>query len=305
MRLPTKKLHLLQEAINGWLHRKAATKREMLSLIGKLAHACKVVKPGRIFLRRLIDLASSRTNMDHWIRINQEFQSDLMWWHLFLERWNRSSLLSSHTNRAPDIIFSSDASGAWGCGAVWQSHWFQCQWSPSWAGINIAIKELVPVVLAVAVWGEKWAHKHVLVQCDNMAVVACIHSQSSKVPTIMHLLRTLHFITAFFDINLTACHLPGEVNILADALSRNNLQVFFRQCPVAETQPTPIPQDLWDVVVAIQPDWLSPCWRTKLQSCSLWASPPQHSKCTPQPSRPIGSSAPASNSHPYQPPKTN
>jgi len=50
----------------------------------------------------------------------------------------------------------------------------------------------------------------------------------------MHLLRTLHFITAFFDINLTACHLPEEVNILADALFRNNLQVFFRQCPVAK-----------------------------------------------------------------------
>ena len=162
-------------------------------------------------------------------------------------------MLSSHTNRAPDIIFSSDASGAWGCGAVWQYHWFHFQWSPSWAGINIAIKELVPVVLAVAVWGDKWAHKHVLVQCDNMAGVACIHSQSSNIPTIMHLLRTLHFITAFFDNNLTACHLPGEVNILADALS----------------------------------------------------SPPQHSKCTPQPSRPIGSSTPASNSHPYRPPKTN
>jgi len=41
---------------------------------------CKVVKPGRIFLRRLTDLASSRTNLDHWIRINQEagFLSDVM-----------------------------------------------------------------------------------------------------------------------------------------------------------------------------------------------------------------------------------
>jgi len=45
-----------------------------------------------------------------------------------------------------------------------------------------------------------------------------------------------------------------EVNILADALSRNNVQVFFQQRPVAQAQPTPIPQDLWDVVVAIQSD---------------------------------------------------
>jgi len=46
--LPADKLHLLQEAISGWLHWKTATRREMLSLIGKLAHTCKVVRPGLI-----------------------------------------------------------------------------------------------------------------------------------------------------------------------------------------------------------------------------------------------------------------
>jgi len=37
-----------------WYHR--CTKRELLSLIGKLSFACKVIPSGRIFLRRLIDL---------------------------------------------------------------------------------------------------------------------------------------------------------------------------------------------------------------------------------------------------------
>jgi len=76
-----------------------------------------------------------------------------------------------------------------------------------------------------------------------MAVVSYIHSQFSKVPTIMHLLRTWHFIAAFYDINLTACcHLPCEVNILADALSRNRCS--FNNTLWSQAQLTPILQDL-------------------------------------------------------------
>ena len=39
----------------------SCTKRELLSLIGLLQHAAKVVVPGRTFVRRLINLSSSRS----------------------------------------------------------------------------------------------------------------------------------------------------------------------------------------------------------------------------------------------------
>ena len=55
MRLPEEKLQHLKELIAQWIPKKAATKRAMLSLIGELAHASKVVIPGRTFLRRMID----------------------------------------------------------------------------------------------------------------------------------------------------------------------------------------------------------------------------------------------------------
>lgn len=49
MRLPEDKLHHLQHLIGNWItKKKAACKRDMLSSIGELAHACKVVSPGRI-----------------------------------------------------------------------------------------------------------------------------------------------------------------------------------------------------------------------------------------------------------------
>jgi len=59
IRLPADNCRALVEAMRTRQDAKKCKKRELLSLIGSLSFACKVVKPGRIFLRWLIDLASS------------------------------------------------------------------------------------------------------------------------------------------------------------------------------------------------------------------------------------------------------
>ena len=118
MRLPDEKLARLKELIHKWLTCHAAKKRELLSLIGQLVHACKVVIPGRIFLRRMLDLAASRHDLDHWIRLNEGFRSDLVWWDMFMDSWNGVSLLKSHIQHPPDVHIFTDASGSWGCGGT-------------------------------------------------------------------------------------------------------------------------------------------------------------------------------------------
>lgn len=56
-----------------YLKRRAAKKRDLLLLIGKLSHAAKIVTPGRIFLRRMIDQTSQAKQLDHWIHLKSEF----------------------------------------------------------------------------------------------------------------------------------------------------------------------------------------------------------------------------------------
>ncbi len=150
MRLPQEKLARLKELIRSWREWKATQKRKLLSLIGQLAHACKIVAPGRIFLRRMINLAAARDSLDHWIRLNSAFKS---WWNTFLESWNAVSLLESHINQPPHYHVFTDASGSCGCGAIWDDCWFQVLWSNNWAMFNIATKKLIPIVLASAMWG--------------------------------------------------------------------------------------------------------------------------------------------------------
>ena len=54
-----------------------------------------------------------------------------------------------------------------------------------WHNFNIATKELVPVILALGVWGKRWCNQLVLVRCDNRAVVDILRAKSSKDSTIV------------------------------------------------------------------------------------------------------------------------
>ena len=118
---------------------------------------------------------------------------------------------------------------------------------------NISTKEMLPIVLATAMWGRHCCHKHVFIYGDNMAVVDIMATKTSKEPSIMHLLRCLHFFIAIFDINLRVAHLAGKLNTTADAISRNSMQILQGTCNIQQ-HPDPIPSSLWQLLVTMQPD---------------------------------------------------
>ena len=53
--------------------------------------------------------------------------------------------------RVPEVEVTSDASGSWGCGAHWGSQWLQVPWNDQSKQMSIAAKELVVIIIAVAV----------------------------------------------------------------------------------------------------------------------------------------------------------
>ena len=150
--------------------------------------------PGRAFLRRMIDLMKVAKLPSHHVRLTSDFKSDLQWWVSFLPGWNGRSILPQPD---PSHMVTSDASGTWGCGAVSDSgEFFQVPWPESWVYVNIAVKEMVPIVIAVAIWGQKWAEHTLLVRSDNMSVVHALSAGSAKDSLLMHLIHCLHFFTA-------------------------------------------------------------------------------------------------------------
>ena len=265
VRLPEEKLQRTLSMVREWMGKRACRKKELESLLGHLQHAATVVRPGRTFVRRLIELLSTAQTRDRWIRLNASTRSDLTWWLLFMEGWNGVSMMPRLS--MPAIPLETDASGTWGCGARWGPLWFQWKWdglAPTWP---ISPKELLPILFAVAVWGVHWGGRLVECHCDNMAVVSVVNSGRSQDSTLMHLLRCLFFLAAHFHVHIRATHVPGVANVAADALSRNDLPRFLQVVPEAAQQPTPIPQGLVDLLAGEQPDWTSCRWARLFGDC--------------------------------------
>ena len=81
-------------------------------------------RPGRMFLRQMIETAGKAHKPNHCIRLNRSFNSGLIWWKYFLQVWNGRSMMEIHmTGWDPEIEFYSDALGLWGCGSVCLDKW--------------------------------------------------------------------------------------------------------------------------------------------------------------------------------------
>ena len=185
------KLTKLCELVGKWRRRKCCTKRELQSLAGHLNHACKVVRPGRRFLRGVFGLLSQFRGPDHQIRLNAAFWADLEWWHTFVSSWNGVSMMLRESLRLPGVVVWSDTSGFWGCGAYWENQWCQVSWSewPGFASASIAAKELLPIIVATVIWRPWWKGLVVMCHCDNEAVVASIKMGYCRDPGMVHMLR--------------------------------------------------------------------------------------------------------------------
>ena len=257
LRLPAEKLARLRALLARWATRRSCRRRDLESLVGTLQHACLILKPGRAFLRRIIDLLRipGATKGHHHIRLNREFRADLQWWITFAEHWNGVAMFPSP--REPTGSVTSDASGSWGCGAWSDSSWFQLEWPTAALHYHISFKELFAGLVACSIWAKRWRGCRVQWWCDNQAAVHAVNSRSCPDPAMMRLLRCLFFLEAWFNFELLAAHLPGRDNMLADDLSHNLLSNFLSKAqspdPVPSTLPPGLPELLLD-----HSGWTSP-----------------------------------------------
>ena len=228
--------------LNQLYWRRRCKKRELLSLIGKLSFACKVVPSGRIFLRRLIDISTSVEKLHHHLPLTQEAKLDMKWWLDFLPQWSGKSLiLESHWTSNASMELFTDASGNDGWGAYWAGRWISDRWSTAQSEMSIAWKELYAVAIATNTWGTLWQRRKIVIHCDNQTVVSVWEKGTCKSSEIMALVRMLYFCAAHNNFNVCVQHIPGVRNDIADALSRFQHHRFRRIAPNANPQPDIIP----------------------------------------------------------------
>ena len=246
-RLSEEKLAKAIEAVESLIGKEKVLVKELRSAIGYLTFVCKVVLPGRTYLRRLWDLTKGkgRAKPHHHLRLSIGAQRDLQAWAYFLRHHNGVTLLSEMrwvTSTRRNLF--TDAAGSGGFAAVYGDRWICGEWPGEWAEFSITLLELYPICVAIEIWAVNLSNTCIQFRCDNEAVCYIINKRTSKDENIMRLIRRLVLTTMAHNIMFRATHIPGLDNELADSLSRFQFARARELAPSMDDEATEIPAHL-------------------------------------------------------------
>jgi hypothetical protein len=237
--VPTSKRVAILATLQDCLQRKSVTKREALSIIGKLNYLCRVVRSGRPYLAASIKAANGPKKLSHYVYISSAVKEDIRWWTVFLERFSGTVPLPRPLPESAtgENTIETDASDL-GFGGRLKNAWFSFPVNSEQSTWSINIKELYALATAVLTWCGQLRASTIVLLCDNEAVVKVVDKGRSKHATLNAMVRQVYQVAALNGMQLLACHVPGQRNSAADALSRLNVTEFRRLVPTADTEMT-------------------------------------------------------------------
>ena len=235
LRLPEDKVAKLHEEVVFFKGRLRATKKQLQHLCGVLGHCSTLVRGGRTFSHRVIEMLTRFTPSKRYITLSKSFRKDMEWWEDFAACFNGEARIINRD--AATAMLHTDAASTIGWGAVFNQDWAGGSWTKDWSDardkhehlrpipaihipININVQELYPILESLWRWGEEWRDCRVECVTDNTQVVAAINTGKSVNVRSMDIMRLIFWETVKFNCHLVGVFLPGVKNILADAVSR-------------------------------------------------------------------------------------
>ncbi len=184
--------------IETWLGKTEATKREPQSLIGKLSFISSCVRPGRVFIQRLLQFHRYIYKSDSQYHTLPEYlKMNLLWWHIFLSFYNGVYMMALAEWSQPDAVFPTDAS-LLGCGGICGNEYFHANFPLHISDLDLHINalELLTIVLALKLWGHRLKGLRIVVLCDNQSSCTVINRGSTRDDFMQKCLREICFLAA-------------------------------------------------------------------------------------------------------------
>ncbi|EDO30391.1 predicted protein [Nematostella vectensis] len=107
----------LQGELNEWLTRTLYSKRDLQRLLGKLSFITSCIRPGRVYMCRLLNALRAISSRHSKLHVDDELRADIHWWLYLLRHYNGVSVIPSNITVANPELFASDACLT-GCGAI-------------------------------------------------------------------------------------------------------------------------------------------------------------------------------------------
>ena len=153
-----------------------ASRRQLESLIGKLQFMSNCIKPGRLFISRLLNDMKGMNRCKYYT-LSECVRSDIWWWYLFLPNFGGTSVMWLTDSVELDSEMAVDACLI-GAGGVSKKEYFRVAFPvhPRESHIKITHLELWAVIVGIRVWGNRLTGKIFHIKSDNEAVATIINT---------------------------------------------------------------------------------------------------------------------------------
>ncbi|XP_060064749.1 uncharacterized protein LOC132545098 [Ylistrum balloti] len=218
--LPEQKVKKIIDACSHVLGQKSFSLRELASLIGLFTSSLRAVRQSGLFYR-LVDkekIAALHNGLfyDDKVSLSRLAQTEIVWWRDKVNSMNGRAIRPSD----PDVIMETDASGD-GWGAKFGSQITKGLWSKAEREHQIIFLELKAVWLALRCFCSDMSDTHVRVVTDNVCTISYVNKPGGNVTELNELAKEIWLWCTERNIFISACHIPGVLNVDADYLSRS------------------------------------------------------------------------------------
>jgi hypothetical protein len=189
---------------------------------------CQCCRQASPFLRELINACERLRCPQHRTAVRGRTKQLLTWWRqalpLLPARWLWPQL-------QPQVVVETDACVEGGAAIVHLpaagSTWLYVRWQQDWPEVSerhINYKELAVALLAVRHFARQLSGCHVTLLSDNTAACGILRKWSSADSWATQELQQTALTCMQAGITVTAQHVPGQFEILADPASRMHQQ---------------------------------------------------------------------------------
>lgn len=218
--LPHEKFSILEEKCKRLMEKSEKVKiQNVASLLGLLSFSAQGTMWGKLFYRELervktVALKSSGGNFEAYTTLSKEALGDLQWW-LSPKKETPYQFVKSQ----PVLTLYSDASNS-GWGGHYKNQSAGGQWSDWEATEHINWLELKACWLTIQCFAKSLKNCHIALKLDNTCAISYINNQGGIIKNLNKLANELWIWCMERNIWVSASHIPGIENTLADHKSR-------------------------------------------------------------------------------------